>query len=129
MRAAICFVLILAAPDLTLAKQPESSQTPVKLTPAQAARLSAYTPKPEYPPAARRSHITGFGIFRLHVQPRSGTVTAVQVDRSTGDTSLDAAATDTLRHWRLKPDVMRAYRLPHDPSGLVIVRVPIGFGM
>jgi len=129
MRAAICSLLLLAASDFTFAKQPESSQTPVKLTPAQAARLSAYTPKPEYPPAARRSHITGFGIFRLHVQPHSGAVTAVQVDRSTGDTSLDAAATDTLQRWRFKPDVMRAYRFPHDPSGLVIVSVPIGFGM
>jgi TonB family protein len=129
MRAAICFLLLRIASDFTLAKEPESSQAPVKLTPAQAARLSAYTPKPEYPPAARLSHIKGFGIFRLYIEPQSGTVTAVQVDRSTGDTSLDAAATRTLRHWRFKPDVMRAYRLPHEPSGLVIVRVPIGFGM
>jgi TonB family protein len=127
MRAVICLVLLLIASQSTVAKKPQPSATPVELTRADAARLSAYTPRPEYPLAARQRHITGSGIFRLQVQFQTGRVSAVQVERSTGHAILDAAATDTLRRWRLKPDVMRSYRDPHDPSAPLVVRVPITF--
>jgi outer membrane biosynthesis protein TonB len=97
MRAVICLVLLLIASQSTVAKKPQPSATPVELTRADAARLSAYTPRPEYPLAARQRHITGSGIFRLQVQFQTGRVSAVQVERSTGHAILDAAATDTLR--------------------------------
>jgi TonB family protein len=129
MRTTLCITIFLAASEIVLAKQPRPSPTPLELTRTQAARLSAYTPKPDYPGAARRRHITGSGIFRLQVQTPTGTVSVVKVERSTGHAILDAAATDTLRRWRLKPDVIRAYRDPQNPSAPLIVRVPITFYM
>ena len=129
MRAVVCLVLLLVASQSTFAKKPQPSATPITLTRTDVARLAAYTPRPEYPLAARQRHITGAGIFRLEVQLRTGAVTAVQVYRSTGHAILDAAATDTLRRWRFKPEVIRAYRDPDDPSAPLIVRVPITFSM
>ena len=107
-------------------------------TPAEFAALGAYTPKPEYPLAARRIlgerrlYITGHGIFRLHVRISTGLVTGVETVQSTGSAILDASALRTLRKWRFKPEVLRAleqkYRLTN-MSGEVFVRVPIRFMM
>src|SRR5439155_8914468 len=121
MRGVVCWMLVVGI-ELAIAKQPQPC-TPVDLTPADSARLSAYTPKPEYPLAARQRHLIGVGIFRLHFQFDTGRVIAVQVERSTGHAVLDSAATDTLRRWRFKPDAMRAYRDPRDPSAPMILRV------
>jgi TonB family protein len=129
MRATLCVTILLAASEIALAKPPHPSPTPVELTPAQAARLTAHTPKPEYLQAAHRRHMTGSGVFRLQVQPQTGTVSVVKVERSTGHAILDAAATDTLRRWRLRPNVMRGYLDPQNPSAPLIVRVPITFSM
>lgn len=127
MRGVVCLMLLLIASHSTFAKKPQPSATPITLTRTDAARLAAYTPRPDYPLAARQRHITGSGVFRLEVGFQTGRVSAVQVERSTGHAILDAAATDTLRRWRLKPDVMREYRNPNDLSAPLIVRVPITF--
>jgi TonB family protein len=65
--------------------------------------LAIHAPKPEYPSAARLSHVKGDGLYILRVQIRTGVVKDVQVARSTGSSILDAAAIQTLRKWRFKP--------------------------
>src|SRR5438105_11763711 len=98
MRAALCVVFILLS-SLASAKEHRSSATisHVTLTPAQAAQLSAYTPQPQYPFGARLKHITGAGIFRLHVSLQTGRVNSLEVEQSTGHVVLDTAATTTLK--------------------------------
>jgi TonB family protein len=128
MRAAFGLTIILLGATICLAGKPQSSPTParVTLTPAQARRVSAYTPRPQYPAIGRR--IRGSGIFRLYVSLQTGLVSSTQVEQSTGYEILDAAAIDTLKRWRFKPDTLRTYFDPHNRSDTVVLRVPVTFG-
>src|SRR5438046_10665756 len=103
MRAALCVGVILLS-SLVSAKEHRSSATVshVRLTPAQAAQLSAYTPQPQYPLGTRLNHITGAGMFRLHVSLQTGRVNSLEVEQSTGHVVLDTAAARTLKAWRFK---------------------------
>jgi TonB family protein len=113
-----------------LAEGPTASKKPsgVILNASQAAQLSVYTPKPDYPPEARRRHIVGRGVFRLYVDAGTGLVHSVEVKRSTGSDILGAAAKNTYKRWRLKPEVLRRYRNV-SASDTVIVNVPVTFTM
>jgi TonB family protein len=74
-------------------------------------------PKPKYPLAARREHLTGAGLFFLEIDTISGAVTNVIVSKSTGHTILDEAAVSALQLWRFAP------------HSAVEVSVPITFSM
>ena len=100
------------------------------LTPAQAARISAYTPQPQYPLGARLGHITGTGMFRLHVLLQTGRVNSLEVVQSTGHAVLDKAATDTLKAWRFKPAALQPLADSDDRrSGQLTIRVPVIYTM
>jgi len=131
MRVALFLSIILLGSTAAFANKPQPSATPshLTLTPADAARLSAYTPLPRYPLAARISHITGSGIFRLHVWLQTGLVKSLDIERSTGDRLLDTAASNTLKKWRFKPEILRAYTDPHHRSREVIIHVPVNYTM
>ncbi len=79
-------------------------------------RTAIYAARPEYPLQARRSHLTGAGIFAMHIRP-DGTVSSVSVLKSTGHGILDQAAIDAFRQWRFWPGTV------------TVVRTPIRFGM
>lgn len=64
--------------------------------------LVLYGPRPPYPYEAWRSHITGFGVAVVIVDP-VGNATDVQMKQSTGSPILDRATIETLRRWRFKP--------------------------
>lgn len=61
---------------------------------------------PVYPYEARRSRITGSGIYRMYINP-DGSVRTVGVMKSTGSKILDLAAAGGLYHCHLKPSVHR----------------------
>jgi TonB family protein len=73
-------------------------------------------PRPEYPKDLRQRGVTGAGVFVLHVNRRTGVVTSVTVQQSTGVARLDACAIDAFRRWRFKP-----------PAVSSVVRIPITF--
>ena len=131
MRLALCLGIISISSIVAIAKEPQASanHSHFTLTPADAARLGAYTPQPRYPIAARISHITGSGIFRLHVWLQTGLVKSVEIERSTGDRLLDNAARNTLKKWRFKPDVLRTYANPHQRLRELTIRVPVNYIM
>ena len=89
------------------------AQPPV-LTVKQAA---LFTPKPEYPEAARRKRLMGKGIFLLNVNAKTGQVTSIKVEKKTGYDLLDVAALKALIKWRFKPNTFTS------------VHVPVIFGM
>ena len=126
MRAAFCLIILLSA-TVALGGKPQPAATPerVILTPAQARRVSAYTLRPQYPSIGRR--IQGSGMFRLYVELQTGLVRSTQIEQSTGYQILDTTAIDTLKRWRFKPDLLRAYADPHNRD-TVVVRVPVTFG-
>ncbi len=89
------------------------AQPPV-LTVQQAAM---FTPKPRYPEEARRHRLMGKGIFLLNVNPKTGQVTSIKVEKRTGYEFLDMAALKALIKWRFKPNTFTR------------VHVPVLFGM
>jgi TonB family protein len=129
MRLLLVAGLMLTA-AVAVAGRPTASKKPsdVVLSQSQAAQLSLYTPKPDYPLEARRRHITGQGAFKLYIDGSTGLVRSVQVLQSTGSEILDAAATNTFKRWRLKPDLLRRYREAAVPDK-VIVTVPVTFAL
>jgi TonB family protein len=130
MRVALCLGIISLGSIVAVTKaQPSATPSHLTLTPADAARLSVYTPLPRYPIAARVSHIVGSGIFRLHVSLQTGLVKSLDIERSTGERLLDTAASNTLKKWRFKPEILRAYTNPHHRSREVIIHVPVNYTM
>ena len=88
---------------------------------------------PDYPYRERALHHSGSGDFRVILDIRTGTVTQVTVQRSTGFAGLDNCAVAALRQWRWRPgkwkeiDTPVTFRLsyaePHLPPGSV--RLPL----
>jgi TonB family protein len=66
---------------------------------------------PVYPYEARRSHITGSGLFRMYIDP-DGHVRTVAVMKSTGSKILDLAAAGALYHCHAKPGRRREVDMP-----------------
>jgi TonB family protein len=77
-----------------------------------------YAPMPVYPFNARLHQEGGEGLFRLRIEA-NGTVSAIEVHRSTGVEQLDIAAARALIRWRFTP--------PAD--GRMRVQVPVNFRM
>jgi TonB family protein len=67
---------------------------------------------PDYPYEARRSGFTGRGTLVGQVDMKTGYVTSVRMEKSTGYKILDAAALDAFRQWRFKPGTIRKLRTP-----------------
>ena len=84
--------------------------------------VAYYAPKPEYPAEARARNIEGSGMFVLHINPRTGRVTSVSIEKSTGSAILDKAAIDSYMQWRFNrgvpmvkcPITFTAHGLPSD---------------
>jgi TonB family protein len=76
---------------------------PPVLTQEQAARLAVFAPKPQYPEAARLRRQEGKGVFLLNVNAKTGQVTSIKIEKTTGYQLLDVAALKTLIKWRFKP--------------------------
>ncbi len=67
---------------------------------------------PEYPYEARRAHLTGRGILIGEVDLKTGVVTSVRMEKSTGYRLLDQAALNAFRQWRFKPGKVSRFRTP-----------------
>jgi TonB family protein len=130
MSRLLLVVGLMVTAAVAVAERPTASKnrSRVVLTESQAAQLSVYTPKPDYPLAARRRYITGHGVFKLYVDVGTGLVRSVEVRQSTGSGILDATATNTYKRWRLKPELLRRYRSAAVPDQ-VIVNVPVSFNL
>jgi TonB family protein len=70
-----------------------------------------YAPRPEYSYEARSRHLEGRGSYIMHVR-RDGSVSRVEVVRSTGHVVLDDAVVSALRQWRFKPGVFTVVATP-----------------
>ncbi len=61
-------------------------------------RRVVHAPRPEYPVRAREQHLSGSGLFALHVRT-DGRVERVETVQSVGHSILDAAAVAAFRQW------------------------------
>ena len=69
-------------------------------------------PTPEYSYQDRKLGHQGSGVFRLVLDPSTGSVTKVIVLKSTGFSTLDYGASISLQKWRFKPGKWQQVDLP-----------------
>jgi TonB family protein len=67
---------------------------------------------PDYPYSERAGHHAGRGSYRLLLDPKTGAVTQVIVQRSTGFATLDTCAIAAFRQWRWRPGKWKEIDLP-----------------
>jgi protein TonB len=67
---------------------------------------------PEYPYEARQRRFQGEGLFRIIIDPATGSVAQVVVIRSTGFALLDNSALFALRAWRWKQGTWKEIEMP-----------------
>jgi protein TonB len=99
------WLLVLVPTVAAVAQTPTPTQRKPKA-------LAIYQPRPLYPslPDGRRPE--GKGIFLFHVDPQTGRVRDVSVEKSTGYVILDQAAVEAFRQWRFKPGSKAKIKLP-----------------
>ena len=72
-----------------------------------------FAPEPVVPAVALRKGWGGKGVYRLEIDPRTGTVEEVKVLRRVGYPVLDAEMVMTLFKWRFKPHSCTHYTLSY----------------
>jgi TonB family protein len=124
-------LMILVASVQSLAGAPSPEQ--LRALGVEAGQSLQYSPKPDYPLAARARHITGAGIFVIRVHVKTGRVAEVRVGQSTGYTILDQAAVRAFSRWRFKPGALKPIGeiapQRHDPFGKedALLKIPCDF--
>lgn len=111
-------VLLQAAhgdPTPPARKKLQSTQTAIIVWDRSFRPQMIRAPSPTYPYEGRRSKVQGRGLFDLHVRS-DGTISTVDVFKSTGHKILDEEAVRVLLSWKFRPDKKWAR-----------VRVPITF--
>jgi protein TonB len=68
-------------------------------------------PRPEYPYECRRARITGSGVALLTIDP-GGRVTSAEIAQSTGNPTLDHAASSAFSRWLFRPNEFKSIRVP-----------------
>jgi TonB family protein len=77
-----------------------------------------YAPRPDLTRLVQQPSVKGTGIFILHIDTRTGVVTSVDVQKSTGSAFLDQISAETFRKWRGIPGATAAkVRVPIVYSG------------
>jgi TonB family protein len=113
--ALLRFALIIAAVAITAGSVEAQSKGPSPSRPLpDAIRMDivVHHVPPEYPYEARRSGITGRGILVGIVEFKTGKVTSVKMEKSTGSRVLDQAALGAFGQWQFKPKTIRRFRTP-----------------
>jgi TonB family protein len=70
------------------------------------------TVDPKYPGEARDTGLTGRGVAKVKVDPRTGYVTSAWMLKSTGHQILDNAAMEAFRQWRFRPKTVTSAEIP-----------------
>ena len=101
----LCGLVVLTGRDCLCADAPT-------LNPKQIKRLVLFAPKPYFPTRARKEYKTGAGVFLLNVNPETGLVASIKIEKTTGLWSLDVSCLKTLIKWRFKPHTVGKVHVP-----------------
>ncbi len=101
----LCGLVVLTGRDCLCADAPT-------LTAEQIKQSVLFAPKPYFPGRARREYETGAGVFLLNVNPETGLVASIKVEKTTGLWSLDVSCLKALIRWRFKPHTLTKVRVP-----------------
>lgn len=89
-----------------------STSPPTTLEDAQAKELLLFTAQPSLPYEARRSRLSGLGIFDLKFDYETGRLRGINIVKSTGHSMLDGRAIGALKLWKAKPRSIHSLRVP-----------------
>jgi TonB family protein len=67
--------------------------------------------RPHLPASERAKHHEGEGLFRVIVDPHSGTVRRVIVLKSSGYPVIDRTIADALQQWRMRPQTWKEFEI------------------
>src|SRR5215813_15499577 len=101
----LCGLLVLASRDCLCADVPT-------LTGEQMKQVVLFGPKPYFPSHARREYKTGAGKFLLNVNPETGLVDSIKIEKTTGLWSFDVSCLKTFIKWRFKPHTLIKLHVP-----------------
>jgi hypothetical protein len=73
----LCGMMVLPGRDCLGAEAPTLNAEQLK-------QVVLFAPKPYFPPRARKEYKTGAGIFLLNVNPETGLVASIKIEKTTG---------------------------------------------
>jgi TonB family protein len=111
-KLALLVLIGISAPTSLPAQRMSSTRSGQPLDGAINMNLVLYQVPPSYPLVARQRHFTGRGILAGQVDVKTGYVTSVRMEKSTGYKVLDDAALNAFGQWRFKPGTIRKFRTP-----------------
>src|SRR5687768_688615 len=82
----------------------------------QGRAVAVYAPPPQLSDVARTKRLAGSGLFLSQVRP-DGSVSRVDVLRSTGHAELDSCVIAAFSKWRFKPGTVAEVRTPVNFTG------------
>jgi outer membrane biosynthesis protein TonB len=71
-----------------------------------------FAPEPYFPNRARREYKTGAGVFLLNINPETGLVSSIKIEKTTGLWSFDLSCLKTFIRWRFKPHTLGKVHVP-----------------
>lgn len=77
----------------------------------RAKAVAVYAPRPQLTDVALKKRLAGSGLFLSHVRP-DGSVSRVDVLRSTGHPELDTVVVSAFKKWRFTPGTVKEVRTP-----------------
>jgi TonB family protein len=101
----LCSLLLVTGRDRLCADGPTLNAEQLK-------QVVLFAPKPSYPSRAWREYKTGAGVFLLNVNPETGLVASIKIEKTTGLWSLDVSCLKTLIKWRFKPHTVGKVHVP-----------------
>jgi len=104
LRVFVIVIIALAAASVKASDAP--------LLPPNWKDMAVQIVRPDYPKQSRRLHETGSAVFLLTIDPKTGKVVAVNVEKSTNHKRLDWACIKALMQWRFKPNTVHKVKMP-----------------
>jgi TonB family protein len=101
--------MLIASFDHRSGATKPSFTAPVRITLHDSAEgIFIYAPRPDLTRLKQQQGVRGTGVFILHIDTRTGAVTSVDVQKSTGSAFLDQISAETFRKWRGIPGATAA---------------------
>jgi TonB family protein len=95
----LCGMMVLPGPNFLGAEAPTLNAEQLK-------QVVLFAPKPYFPTRALREYKTGAGVFLLNVNPETGLVASIKIEKTTGLWSFDVSCLKTFIKWRFKPHML-----------------------
>src|SRR3954471_87603 len=102
----LCGIMVLPGRDCLGVEGPTLNAEQIK-------QVVLFAPKPYFPRRAGKEYKTGAGVFLLNVNPETGLVASIKIERTTGLWSFDVSCLKTFIKWQFKPPKTTHKKIKH----------------